>query len=277
MHLLALLGVAHTSLATPAPPFPSINLTSTMPISPFDLPALLPVPSHPDLVKSIVKCVTRMNLISPDTTLGEVVQHFPGQGWVQGVWMSSLKEEHAILDYSELNEADRKVVDDWYWFSPDDFAPPGDDTKSNLRPKFASQSDQMTLHLCVPCSTKAARVWHGDCGDVSGRCELPPVPFQALLVDCSPDEPQHVAGAATPEIIVVHGLAPSSEGEAAWNAGMSFESKISWIVASDTGASRCQQIGSVEVDQSARARVFVQLHSSIERRHFARWSRRSMR
>ncbi|KAF7352121.1 SnoaL-like domain-containing protein [Mycena venus] len=40
-----LLGVAHTSLA-------SINLTSTTPISPFDLPALLSVPSHPDLAAS---------------------------------------------------------------------------------------------------------------------------------------------------------------------------------------------------------------------------------
>ncbi|KAF8147056.1 hypothetical protein K438DRAFT_1990026 [Mycena galopus ATCC 62051] len=54
MHLPALLavlfGVAHTSLATPAPPF---NLTSTTPISPFDLPTLLPVPSHPpDLAAS---------------------------------------------------------------------------------------------------------------------------------------------------------------------------------------------------------------------------------
>ncbi|KAJ7328746.1 hypothetical protein DFH08DRAFT_1084299 [Mycena albidolilacea] len=51
--LAVLLGVAHTSLATtPAPPFPSINLTSTTPISPFDLPALLPVPSHPNLAAS---------------------------------------------------------------------------------------------------------------------------------------------------------------------------------------------------------------------------------
>ncbi|KAJ7658977.1 hypothetical protein B0H17DRAFT_1213054 [Mycena rosella] len=50
--LAVLLAVAHTSLATLAPPFPSINLTSTTPISPFDLPALLPVPSHPDLAAS---------------------------------------------------------------------------------------------------------------------------------------------------------------------------------------------------------------------------------
>jgi hypothetical protein len=30
--------------------------------------------------------------------------------------MSSLKEEHAIPDYSELDEADRKVLDDWHGF-----------------------------------------------------------------------------------------------------------------------------------------------------------------
>ncbi|KAJ7888565.1 hypothetical protein B0H14DRAFT_2692997 [Mycena olivaceomarginata] len=56
MHLPALLavllGVAHTIIATPALPFPSTNLTSPTPISPFDLPALLPVPSHPDLAAS---------------------------------------------------------------------------------------------------------------------------------------------------------------------------------------------------------------------------------
>ncbi|KAJ6459556.1 hypothetical protein C8R45DRAFT_1109426 [Mycena sanguinolenta] len=56
MHLPALLAVliavAHTSLAILAPSFSSINLTSTMPISPFDLPALLPVPSTPDLAAS---------------------------------------------------------------------------------------------------------------------------------------------------------------------------------------------------------------------------------
>ncbi|KAJ6535779.1 hypothetical protein B0H19DRAFT_1271496 [Mycena capillaripes] len=55
---------------------------------------------------------------------------------------------------------------------------------------------------------RATRVWHSDCGDVSGRCELPPVPFQALLVDCSPEEPQNVAGAATPGIMYAHRDAP---------------------------------------------------------------------
>ncbi|KAF7366993.1 SnoaL-like domain-containing protein [Mycena sanguinolenta] len=50
--LTVLLYVAHTSLAALAPPFPSINLTSTTPISPFDLPALLPVPSQPDVSAS---------------------------------------------------------------------------------------------------------------------------------------------------------------------------------------------------------------------------------
>ncbi|KAJ7213438.1 hypothetical protein GGX14DRAFT_618668 [Mycena pura] len=54
MHLPALLTVllgvrvAHTSLITSSS-FPGgINLTSPTPIPPFDLPALLPVPSHPD-------------------------------------------------------------------------------------------------------------------------------------------------------------------------------------------------------------------------------------
>ncbi|KAJ6535783.1 hypothetical protein B0H19DRAFT_1057160 [Mycena capillaripes] len=81
-----------------------------------------------------------------------------------------------------------------------------------------------------------------------GRRALHP-PALALLVDCSPDEPPHVAGAAAPGIIsvratssvssIVHVLVPTNEGEAARRAGMSFDSKISWIVvSSDTGAFR---------------------------------------
>ncbi|KAJ7089996.1 progesterone binding protein [Mycena epipterygia] len=41
---------------------------------------------------------------------------FAGKDGSKGLGMSSLKEEHAIPDYSELNEADRKVLDDWHGF-----------------------------------------------------------------------------------------------------------------------------------------------------------------
>jgi len=30
--------------------------------------------------------------------------------------MSSLKPEHAVADYSDLDEKERKVLDDWYSF-----------------------------------------------------------------------------------------------------------------------------------------------------------------
>ncbi|KAJ6535782.1 hypothetical protein B0H19DRAFT_1057161 [Mycena capillaripes] len=50
----------------------------------------------------------------------KVIQDFRGQRWVEGVQMSSLKEEHAIPCYSELNETDRKVLDEWYGFSRSD-------------------------------------------------------------------------------------------------------------------------------------------------------------
>ncbi|KAJ7504845.1 cytochrome b5-like heme/steroid binding domain-containing protein [Mycena galericulata] len=41
---------------------------------------------------------------------------FAGKDGSKGLGMSSLKEEHAVPDYSELNEADRKVLDDWHGF-----------------------------------------------------------------------------------------------------------------------------------------------------------------
>ncbi|KAJ6535790.1 hypothetical protein B0H19DRAFT_1383201 [Mycena capillaripes] len=116
------------------------------------------------------------------------------------------------------------------------------------RPKFTSQSDQMSLHLCSMKRKvrRVARVW-GGCDGVRAMCEPIPVPSQALLVDCSTEKPPRAAGAAARDYVcasgrafacilvlvcssassvlasesVVRGLAPSSEGEAARRAGMS--------------------------------------------------------
>ena len=41
---------------------------------------------------------------------------FAGKDPSQGLGMSSLKPEHAVPDYSQLNEKDRKVLDDWHAF-----------------------------------------------------------------------------------------------------------------------------------------------------------------
>ncbi|KAJ7046300.1 cytochrome b5 [Mycena alexandri] len=41
---------------------------------------------------------------------------FAGKDGSKGLGMSSLKEEHAVPDYRELNESDRKVLDDWHAF-----------------------------------------------------------------------------------------------------------------------------------------------------------------
>ncbi|KAJ6573150.1 cytochrome b5 [Mycena vulgaris] len=41
---------------------------------------------------------------------------FAGKDGSKGLGMSSLIPENAVPDYSELNEADRKVLDDWHGF-----------------------------------------------------------------------------------------------------------------------------------------------------------------
>ncbi|KAF8173953.1 cytochrome b5-like heme/steroid binding domain-containing protein [Mycena galopus ATCC 62051] len=41
---------------------------------------------------------------------------FAGKDGSKGLGMSSLKEEHAVPDYSDLEESDRKVLDDWHGF-----------------------------------------------------------------------------------------------------------------------------------------------------------------
>ncbi|KAJ7469028.1 cytochrome b5 [Mycena latifolia] len=41
---------------------------------------------------------------------------FAGKDGSKGLGMSSLMPENAVPDYSELNEADRKVLDDWHSF-----------------------------------------------------------------------------------------------------------------------------------------------------------------
>ncbi|KAG6872926.1 hypothetical protein C0995_005184 [Termitomyces sp. Mi166 len=41
---------------------------------------------------------------------------FAGKDGSKGLGMSSLKPEDAVADYSGLNEADRKVLDDWHTF-----------------------------------------------------------------------------------------------------------------------------------------------------------------
>ncbi|KAJ6594960.1 hypothetical protein B0H19DRAFT_1366670 [Mycena capillaripes] len=115
---------------------------------------------------------------------------------------------------------------------------------------------------------------------------------QALLVDCSPDEPPHVAGAAAPGIIFAHPdvtllaslrspaavraasslpsfvpvLAPSSEGEAARRAKMTFIRRISWIFASsDAGASRIWYVQGVvwSLRRTSRLADRLSLHQSV--------------
>ncbi|KAF7362611.1 putative steroid-binding protein 3 [Mycena venus] len=41
---------------------------------------------------------------------------FAGKDGSKGLGMSSLKEEHAVPDYVDLSETDRKVLDDWHGF-----------------------------------------------------------------------------------------------------------------------------------------------------------------
>ncbi|KAG5643306.1 hypothetical protein DXG03_001190 [Asterophora parasitica] len=41
---------------------------------------------------------------------------FAGKDGSKGLGMSSLKPEHAVADYSGLDEKDRKVLDDWHSF-----------------------------------------------------------------------------------------------------------------------------------------------------------------
>ncbi|KAG6853038.1 hypothetical protein C0991_007331 [Blastosporella zonata] len=41
---------------------------------------------------------------------------FAGKDGSKGLGMSSLKPEHAVADYSGLDEHDRKVLDDWHSF-----------------------------------------------------------------------------------------------------------------------------------------------------------------
>jgi hypothetical protein len=47
---------------------------------------------------------------------GKSYNIFAGKDGSKGLGMSSLKPEHAIPDYSELNDADKKVLDDWHAF-----------------------------------------------------------------------------------------------------------------------------------------------------------------
>jgi membrane-associated progesterone receptor component len=47
---------------------------------------------------------------------GKSYNIFAGKDGSKGLGMSSLKPEHAIPDYSELSESDRKVLDDWHGF-----------------------------------------------------------------------------------------------------------------------------------------------------------------
>ncbi|KAK7014397.1 putative steroid-binding protein 3 [Favolaschia claudopus] len=47
---------------------------------------------------------------------GKSYNIFAGKDGSKGLGMSSLKEEHAVSDYSELSDAERKVLDDWHAF-----------------------------------------------------------------------------------------------------------------------------------------------------------------
>ena len=41
---------------------------------------------------------------------------FAGKDGSRGLGMSSLKSEHAVFDYSTLNESEMKVLDEWHSF-----------------------------------------------------------------------------------------------------------------------------------------------------------------
>lgn len=47
---------------------------------------------------------------------GKSYNIFAGKDASKGLGMSSLAPENAISDYSELDEKDRKTLDDWYEF-----------------------------------------------------------------------------------------------------------------------------------------------------------------
>ncbi|KAJ7854687.1 cytochrome b5 [Mycena olivaceomarginata] len=47
---------------------------------------------------------------------GKSYNIFAGKDGSMGLGMSSLKDEHAVPDYRGLNDADRKVLDDWHGF-----------------------------------------------------------------------------------------------------------------------------------------------------------------
>ncbi|KAK7002182.1 putative steroid-binding protein 3 [Favolaschia claudopus] len=47
---------------------------------------------------------------------GKSYNIFAGKDGSKGLGMSSLKEADAVPDYSELSDADRKVLDDWHGF-----------------------------------------------------------------------------------------------------------------------------------------------------------------
>jgi len=48
--------------------------------------------------------------------LGKSYSIFAGKDGSKGLGMSSLKPEHAIHDYSTLDEKDLKVLNDWHGF-----------------------------------------------------------------------------------------------------------------------------------------------------------------
>ena len=47
---------------------------------------------------------------------GKSYNIFAGKDGSKGLGMSSLKDEHAIPDFSDLPPAERKVLDDWHMF-----------------------------------------------------------------------------------------------------------------------------------------------------------------
>lgn len=47
---------------------------------------------------------------------GKSYNIFAGKDGSKGLGMSSLNSEHAVADYSGLEEADKKVLDDWHIF-----------------------------------------------------------------------------------------------------------------------------------------------------------------
>jgi membrane-associated progesterone receptor component len=70
---------------------------------------------------------------------------FAGKDASKGLGMSSLKPEHAVSDYSELNETDMKVLNDWHGFFSYVFS------RSFTIPVLVLMQRNHAHYVCVSC------------------------------------------------------------------------------------------------------------------------------